>query len=68
MTPVFSSVIELSVKILMSRFVIPRTGYWMVTVTEPVTWVLCAGFLSVVYLLYIRRTLYINTREINCLC
>lgn len=42
--PVFSSGIELSVKILMSLLVIPKTGYWMVTATEPITWVLCAVF------------------------
>lgn len=56
-SPVFSSVIELSVKVLMSLFVIPQTGYWMVTVTEPITWVLCAGFLSIVYMAVIRRNL-----------
>lgn len=48
--PILSSSIELIVKILSCVFVIPVMKYTGVVFTEPVIWVICAVFLSVIYL------------------
>lgn len=48
--PILSSSIELVVKILSCIFVIPVMKYTGVVLTEPVIWVMCAAFLSVIYL------------------
>ncbi|MDE6761824.1 MAG: MATE family efflux transporter [Lachnospiraceae bacterium] len=48
--PILSSSIELVVKILSCVFVIPVMKYTGVVLTEPVIWVMCAAFLSVIYL------------------
>lgn len=48
--PVFSSGIELAVKVLSCIFVIPVMKYKGVVFTEPVIWALCAAFLAAVYL------------------
>lgn len=48
--PILSSSIELFVKILSCVFVIPVMKYTGVVFTEPVIWVICAVFLSVIYL------------------
>ena len=47
--PVLSSAMELGMKILAAFFLIPSYGFLGTCVTEPITWVLCAIFLSVVY-------------------
>lgn len=49
--PILSSGIELAVKVLFCIFVIPVMKYTGVVFTEPVIWVLCAGFLAVIYML-----------------
>ena len=47
--PVLSSAMELGMKILAAFFLIPSYGFLGTCVTEPITWVLCAIFLTVVY-------------------
>ncbi len=58
-TPVISSTIELAIKIVSSLRYVPRFGYKAVTVTEPVTWVLCAVFLVCIYRATYRKKLMI---------
>lgn len=48
--PVLSSAMELGMKILAAFWLIPIYGFVGTCVTEPITWVLCAVFLTVVYL------------------
>ena len=47
--PVLSSSIELGVKVLSAAVIVPAVGYPGVVAAEPVTWCLCAVFLSVFY-------------------
>lgn len=49
--PIFSSGIELAVKVLSCILVIPVMKYTGVVFTEPVIWVMCAVFLAIVYML-----------------
>ena len=58
-SPVISSAIELFGKVVASLFVIPRTGYWMVMATEPITWVLCAVFLLIFFQCNIKKKISI---------
>ena len=46
---IISSSIELVMKILAAVWLIPRLGFLGTCITEPVTWVLCAVFLTAVY-------------------
>ena len=55
--PVLSSATELGMKILAAFWLIPVYGFTGTCVTEPVTWVLCALFLIVVYCVK-RESLY----------
>lgn len=55
-SPVISSGIELAVKILFCILLIPGMGFYGVVITEPIIWVLCAVFLSTVYLGSRRRS------------
>jgi len=55
--PVISSVIELLMKILSALWIIPSFGFTGVCVTEPVTWVLMAAFLIIVYWVKTRKIL-----------
>lgn len=48
-TPLLSSGIELTVKVVAAFALIPVIGYLGVALAEPVTWVLCAIFLEIVY-------------------
>lgn len=57
LAPVASSCIELGMKFLSARLLIPRLGFLGTCVTEPVTWVLMACFLAAVYLSK-RKTLF----------
>ena len=54
---VVSSSIELGMKILAAIWLIPKLGFLGTCVTEPITWVLCAIFLIIVYIAR-RRKLY----------
>lgn len=47
--PVASSAIELAVKVISASLIVPAFGYPGVVAAEPVTWCLCAVFLSVFY-------------------
>lgn len=47
--PVISSSFELIVKVIAGIWLIPLIGYLCVCLTEPVIWVLCAGFLIIAY-------------------
>lgn len=49
--PIFSSGIELAVKVLSCMLVIPVMKYTGVVFTEPVIWVMCAVFLAIIYML-----------------
>ncbi len=46
MIPVLSSGVELSAKLIAGLWLIPRYGYMVVCLTEPVIWVVCAAFLA----------------------
>ncbi len=47
--PVVSSAIELAIKIISAVLIVPAFGYPGVVAAEPVTWCLCAVFLSIFY-------------------
>ena len=55
--PVFSSVIELLMKIIFALWLIPSLGFTGVCVTEPVTWVIMTIFLMTVYMVKTRKML-----------
>ena len=59
--PVLSSAMELGMKILAAFFLIPSYGFLGTCVTEPITWVLCAIFLSVVYCA--KRSYFYDTKR-----
>lgn len=46
---VISSSIELGMKIIAAAWLIPSLGFLGTCITEPVTWVLCAVFLIIIY-------------------
>lgn len=48
--PVLSSGIEFAMKIVFAFAIVPKLGYWGVVITEPVTWVMCAATLALVYI------------------
>lgn len=56
-SPVISSSMELFIKIIFCFTVIPKVGYWGVAVTEPFIWVICAGFMSLIYMNFSRKSL-----------
>lgn len=56
-TPLLSSGIELVVKVVAAFALIPVIGYLGVAMAEPVTWVLCAVFLEIVYYLTRKKTI-----------
>lgn len=47
--PVLASCIELAMKIVSATVLIPQLGYLGTCITEPVTWVIMAAFLLIVY-------------------
>lgn len=53
--PVVSSSIELLIKVVFSFWLIPRLNYLGVAMTEPIIWVVCAGFMGIVYVNFCRR-------------
>ena len=53
--PVVSSSIELLIKVIFSFYLIPRLNYLGVAMTEPIIWVVCAGFMGIVYLRFCRN-------------
>ena len=53
--PVISGFIELLMKLIAAVWLIPRFGFVGTCVTEPVTWVLMAAFLLVIYLTKTRK-------------
>lgn len=48
--PLFSSSLELTVKLLAAFFVVPKYGYFGASIAEPLTWLLCAVLLVAIYL------------------
>lgn len=56
-TPLLSSGIELTVKVVAAFALIPVIGYLGVALAEPVTWVLCAVFLEIVYYATRKKTI-----------
>lgn len=57
MAPVISSSMELAIKIIASYIVVPSVGYLAVALTEPVSWCLCAAYVSILFFLTIRKKL-----------
>lgn len=57
LAPVLSSCLELGMKLLSAAWIIPRFGFPGTCMTEPVTWVVMAAFLTGAYLLRCRRLL-----------
>ena len=53
--PLFSSILELTTKILSVLFLVPAIGYLGVALTEPISWILMTISLVVLYLYYIPR-------------
>lgn len=49
LAPVLSSSMELGMKIVAAIWLIPRMGFLGTCITEPITWLLCGLFLSIVY-------------------
>ncbi len=66
--PVISSGIELTVKIISSLWFVPRYGYMAVAATEPVTWVMCAMFLVIVYAATYKKKLGLSSYDKIALC
>jgi Na+-driven multidrug efflux pump len=48
--PLFSSAIELGMKILSTALLAPMLGYFGIAITEPISWLLCTAMLAVIYL------------------
>lgn len=48
--PVISSGIELLMKVISAYFIVPKFGYMGASFTEPSTWVVCAAFLVICYI------------------
>lgn len=48
--PVFTSVLEMLVKILSANFLVPALGYFGVALTEPISWIIMTIVLAAAYL------------------
>lgn len=48
--PVFTSVLEMVIKILSANFLVPALGYFGVALTEPISWIIMTIVLAVAYL------------------
>lgn len=56
LAPMLSSSMELMMKVLAALWLIPRMGFVGTCITEPITWLLCGVFLSIVYVSVCRKT------------
>ena len=57
LAPIFSSCLELGMKIVAASYLIPRFGFLGTSMTEPITWTIMVLFLAAAYL-YLRRELF----------
>lgn len=48
--PVFTSFVEMALKILSAAFLVPALGYFGVALTEPISWVVMTIFLAAAYI------------------
>ena len=55
--------LELSGNVIFALFVVPAMGYMGVCLCEPVTCTICAIYISICYVLTVRRQEKIQTRE-----
>lgn len=53
--PLYSSILELVLKILSVLYLVPRLNYLGVALTEPISWVLMMIMLAILYLYYIPK-------------
>lgn len=58
-TPLVTSVIELIIKILSVKFLVPRVGYLGVALTEPISWVVMTIVLFIGVILTLKREAYL---------
>lgn len=64
--PVISSCMELGLKILSVLFLIPKTKFLGVCLTEPIIWLVCMIFLVLAYLIENKKgKIYINNSSLN---
>ncbi len=61
--PVVSGIIELLMKMIAVRWMIPSFGFIGVCVTEPVTWVIMTAFMIIVYLVKTGKNLAVRGEE-----
>jgi O-antigen/teichoic acid export membrane protein len=52
--PLYSSVMELIVKVASTMLLVPAIGYFGVALTEPISWVLMTTMLLIMYIHYIK--------------
>ena len=53
--PLFSSILELCVKIVSVAFMVPLLGYLGVALTEPLSWVLMTTLLTIGYIMVMKQ-------------
>ena len=53
--PLYSSVMELTIKVLSASILVPAIGYLGVALTEPISWVLMTTMLFFMYIHYIKK-------------
>ena len=64
--PLYSSVMELSVKVLSASLLVPAIGYFGVALTEPISWVLMTTMLFFMYMYYIKKEVAVrNSRALQ---
>lgn len=61
--PLFSSILELTVKILSVLFLVPALGYLGVALTEPISWVFMTIMLAAMYFYYMPRDEKLYSKE-----
>lgn len=53
--PLYSSVMELTIKVLSAALLVPAIGYFGVALTEPISWVIMTTMLFFMYIHYIKK-------------
>ena len=53
--PLYSSVMELTIKVLSASILVPAIGYFGVALTEPISWILMTTMLFFMYIHYIKK-------------
>lgn len=47
--PIICSVMEMAIKVVMAEFLVDRFGYDGIIICEPITWIVCAIFIMIVF-------------------